>query len=62
MSRFLGLGEDIAANKLFNSLYTDRDSHYRYTEATGSRIQSKSHTQRRRAMRDSVAVAYRHDH
>ena len=50
MSSFQGLGEVIEAKGLFSSLYTDRGSHYWYTEAAGGRGDKTRPTQVHRAL------------
>jgi transposase len=51
MSSFQGLREAIAAKGLFGSLYTDRGSHYWYTETTGGKVDKCRLTQVHRALR-----------
>lgn len=51
MSSFQGLREVIEARGLFSSLYTDRGSHYWYTEATGGKVDKTRLTQVHRALR-----------
>ena len=50
MSTFEGLGEVIAANGLFCSLYTDRASHYWHTPAAGGKVDKDNPTQAGRAL------------
>lgn len=50
MSSFLGVGEVIAQHGLFNSLYTDRGSHYWHTEQAGGKVDKRNPTQFGRAM------------
>jgi len=50
MSSFQGLREVIAARGLFSSLYTDRGSHYWYTEKTGGTVDKSRLTQVHRAL------------
>ncbi len=50
MSPFQGLREVIEAKGLFSSLYTDRGSHYWYTEAAGDRVDKTRPTQVHRAL------------
>jgi transposase len=51
MSSFQGLREVIEARGLFSSLYTDRGSHYWYTEETGGKVDKTRLTQVHRALR-----------
>jgi transposase len=51
MSSFQGLRDVIEANGLFSSLYTDRGSHYWYTEETGGKVDNTGLTQVHRALR-----------
>ena len=51
MSSFQGLRETIAAKGLFSALYTDRGSHYWYTETTGGKVDKCRLTQVHRALR-----------
>jgi transposase len=50
MSSFRGLQDVIEANGLFSSLYTDRGSHYWYTEETGGKVDKTRLTQVHRAL------------
>jgi transposase len=50
MSRFQGLREVIEAKGLFSSLYTDRGSHYWYTEEVGGKVDKSRPTQVHRAL------------
>lgn len=50
MSSFLGVAEVIAEHGLFNSLYTDRGSHYWHTENAGGKVDKVNLTQFGRAM------------
>lgn len=50
MSSFRGLREVIEARGLFSSLYTDRGSHYWYTEVTGGKVDKSRLTQVHRAL------------
>ena len=50
MSSFRGLGEVIATNGLFSSLYTDRGSHYWYTDEAGGTVDKTQLTQVHRAL------------
>ncbi len=50
MSSFQGLREVIEARGLFSSLYTDRGSHYWYTEVTGGKVDKSRLTQVHRAL------------
>lgn len=50
MSSFQGLRAVIEANGLFSSLYTDRGSHYWYTEKTGGKVDKTRLTQVHRAL------------
>jgi transposase len=50
MSSFQGLREVIEAKGLFSSLYTDRGSHYWYTEAAGGKVDKSRLTQVHRAL------------
>ena len=50
MSSFQGLREVIEARGLFSSLYTDRGTHYWYTEAAGSKVDKTRLTQVHRAL------------
>lgn len=50
MSSFAGVGEVITAFGLFNSLYTDRGSHYWHTTQAGGKVDQDHPTQFRRAM------------
>lgn len=50
MSSFRGLRDVIAAKGLFSSLYTDRGSHYWYTEAAGGKVDKSRLTQVHRAL------------
>lgn len=51
MSSFQGLQQVIEAQGLFSSLYTDRGSHYWYTEETGGKVDKTRLTQVHRALR-----------
>lgn len=51
MSSFRGLQEVMEAKGLFSSLYTDRGSHYWYTEVAGGRVDKTQLTQVHRALR-----------
>ena len=51
MSSFQGLREVIEARGLFSSLYTDRGSHYWYTEVTRGKVDKTRLTQVHRALR-----------
>lgn len=51
MSSFQGLREVIAAKGLFSSLYTDRGTHYWYTEEAGGKVDKTRLTQVHRAVR-----------
>lgn len=51
MSSFQGLREVIEARGLFSSLYTDRGSHYWYTEEAGGKVDKARLTQVHRALR-----------
>jgi transposase len=51
MSSFQGLREVIAAKGLFSSLYTDRGTHYWYTEEAGGKVDKTRLTQVHRALR-----------
>jgi transposase len=51
MSSFQGLRDVIEAKGLFSSLYTDRGSHYWYTEETGGKVDKTRLTQVHRALR-----------
>jgi hypothetical protein len=51
MSSFLGLREVIEAKGLFSSLYTDRGTHYWYTEEAGGKVDKSRLTQVHRALR-----------
>jgi transposase len=51
MSSFRGLREVIEAKGLFSSLYTDRGSHYWYTEEIGGKVDKTRLTQVHRALR-----------
>ncbi|WHZ26179.1 MAG: Transposase [Nitrospira sp.] len=51
MSSFRGLREVIEKQGLFSSLYTDRGSHYWYTEKTGGKVDKTRLTQVHRALR-----------
>jgi transposase len=51
MSSFQGLREVIETQGLFSSLYTDRGTHYWYTEAAGGRVDKTRLTQVHRALR-----------
>jgi transposase len=51
MSSFQGLREVMEARGLFSSLYTDRGSHYWYTEETGGKVDKTRLTQVHRALR-----------
>ena len=50
LSSFRGLREVIATKGLFSSLYTDRGSHYWYTEEVGGRVDKTRLTQVHRAL------------
>lgn len=50
MSSFQGLRDVIAAQGLFSSLYTDRGTHYWYTEAAGGKVDKTRPTQVHRAL------------
>jgi transposase len=50
MSSFQGLQAVIATKGLFSSLYTDRGSHYWYTEAAGGKVDKTRPTQVHRAL------------
>lgn len=50
LSSFRGLREVIETQGLFSSLYTDRGSHYWYTEAAGGRVDKVRLTQVHRAL------------
>lgn len=50
MSSFQGLREVIERKGLFSSLYTDRASHYWYTEAAASKVDKRRLTQVHRAL------------
>ncbi|MDR4467700.1 MAG: ISNCY family transposase [Nitrospira sp.] len=50
MSSFRGLRDVIEARGLFSSLYTDRGSHYWYTEEAGGRVNKTQLTQVHRAL------------
>lgn len=50
MSSFKAVAEVIEAHGLFNSLYTDRGSHYWHTEKAGGKVDKKNLTQFGRAM------------
>jgi hypothetical protein len=50
MSSLRGLREVIATQGLFSSLYTDRGSHYWYTEEAGGRVDKSRLTQVHRAL------------
>jgi len=50
MSSFQGLREVIETRGLFSSLYTDRGSHYWYTEVTGGKVDKSRLTQVHRAL------------
>ena len=50
MSSFRGLREVIETKGLFSSLYTDRGSHYWYTEETGGKVDKTRLTQVHRAL------------
>lgn len=50
MSSFVGAAEVILAHGLFSSLYTDRGSHYWYTEKAGGKVDKTKLTQFGRAM------------
>jgi transposase len=50
MSSFQGLREVIEAKGLFSSLYTDRGTHYWYTEAAGGKVDKTRPTQVHRAL------------
>jgi transposase len=50
MSSFRGLGETIADNGLFCSLYSDRGSHYFHTPVAGGRVKKEALTQVGRAL------------
>jgi hypothetical protein len=50
MSSFRGLREVIEAKGLFSSLYTDRVSHYWYTEAAGGKVDKSRLPQVHRAL------------
>ena len=51
LSSFQGLREVIEMKGLFSSLYTDRGSHYWYTEAAGGKVDTLRLTQVHRALR-----------
>jgi transposase len=51
LSRLRGLREVIEAHGLFSSLYTDRGSHYWYTEEAGGKVDRTRLTQVHRALR-----------
>lgn len=51
MSSFQGLREVIEAQGLFSSLYTDRGTHYWYTEAAGGKVDTTRLTHVHRAVR-----------
>jgi transposase len=51
MSSFQGLREVIEAKGLFSSLYTDRGTHYWYTEEAGGKVDKTRLTQVHRAVR-----------
>jgi transposase len=50
MSSFRGLREVIETQGLFSSLYTDRGSHYWYTEEAGGKVDKSRRTQVHRAL------------
>jgi helix-turn-helix protein len=50
MSSFLGVAEVIARHGLFNSLYTDRGSHYWHTSQAGAKVDRVNLTQFGRAL------------
>jgi transposase len=50
MSSFQGLRDVIAAKGLFSSLYTDRGTHYWYTEEAGGKVDKTRRTQVHRAL------------
>ena len=50
LSSFLGVAEVIAKHGLFNSLYTDRGSHYWHTDNAGGKVDKANLTQFGRAM------------
>lgn len=50
LSSFLGVAEVIAKHGLFNSLYTDRGSHYWHTDKAGGKVDKANLTQFGRAM------------
>lgn len=50
MSSFQGLRDVIAAQGLFSSLYTDRGTHYWYTEEAGGKVDKTRPTQVHRAL------------
>jgi len=50
MSSFQGLRDVIEAKGLFSSLYTDRGSHYWYTEEAGGKVDQRRLTQVHRAL------------
>ena len=50
MSSFLGVAEVIAWHGLFNSVYTDRGSHYWHTSKVGGKVDKDNPTQFGRAM------------
>ena len=50
MSSFQGLRDVIAAKGLFSSLYTDRGTHYWYTEEVGGKVDKTRPTQVHRAL------------
>lgn len=50
MSSFQGLRDVIAAQGLFSSLYTDRGTHYWYTEEAGGKVDKMRPTQVHRAL------------
>lgn len=50
LSSFLGVGEIIVQHGLFNSLYTDRASHYWHTDKAGGKVDKANLTQFGRAL------------
>ena len=50
LSSFRGLREVIERNGLFSSLYTDRGSHYWFTEEAGGKVDKTRLTQVHRAL------------
>ena len=51
-SSLRGIGETVAAKGLFDTLYTDRGSHYWHTPKAGGRVDRDKPTQFRRAMEE----------